>query len=92
MAGMIVILVGILTIGIGLALIVFRRWLAIRASRLLRRHFGALGDENAKVVTSSVYGLGGLVVHRQWRLGHREDSRLNRMAVSRRRLMKKARG
>ena len=31
------------------------------SSRLLRRRFGALGEENAKVATSNIFGFGGLV-------------------------------
>lgn len=54
-------LVGVLTIAVGLTVVIFRRSLAIRASRLLRRRFGALGEENAKVATSNMYGFSGLV-------------------------------
>jgi len=58
---MLMMFVGVLTIAVGLAIVVFRQWLAIRASRLLRRRFGALGEENAKVATSNISGFGGLV-------------------------------
>lgn len=54
---------GVLAIVTGVVvLLLLRRRFAARGERLLRRRYGALGDENARHITPGLYAFGGLAM------------------------------
>ncbi len=53
---------GIAAVLTGVGVVLLRRRFAVRGERVLRRRYGALGDENAKHITPRLYALGGIAM------------------------------
>ena len=54
------IVMGCIAVIAGVCIVLLRGRLAARGERILRRRYGALGDEASKHVTPSLYVLGGI--------------------------------